>query len=207
MDESRGQVAADGVAGGPPRALAPLLALTLWNLCYFIGAPLATGAGGREVCACARTTPNGSKRSRPRAYRKSGFHALVAATTRDGLSALDGRATQARAIKLWTAQVAADLGGDLSAQELTLLDVAAVDMALLAAADAWLKENAGQVVNKRKRTFVPLVKERLAVAAHLAELLKTLGTKRRARPLPSLSAHIAASEKGEAPTAGDSPAA
>ncbi len=127
-----------------------------------------------------------------RAYRVSGFHALVAAVSRDGLSALDGRSSEARAIRLWKAQVTADLGDDLSCQEKTLLDVAAVDMTLLAVADSWLKENAGQVVNRRRRTFVPLVAERLRVASHLAELLKILGTKRRPRPLPSLRERLAA---------------
>lgn len=109
-----------------------------------------------------------SRSKRPRPYRKSGFHALVKAASRAGLSAPDGRSTQARALKVWKAQVAADLGDDLSAQQRTLLDVAAVDMALLSVADAWLKEHAGEVVNKRKRTFVPLVLERLRVASHLA---------------------------------------
>ncbi len=138
----------------------------------------------------ARTTSDGSRSRRRRAYRKSGFHAMAASLSRDGLSALDGRSTQARAIKVWKAQVSADLGDDLSAQELTLLEVAAVDMALLTVADTWLRENAAGVINKRKRTFVPLVKERLAVASHLAELLRVLGTKRRARPLPSLRAEL-----------------
>jgi hypothetical protein len=122
----------------------------------------------------SRTAPESRPRRR-RAYRKSGFHALVAATSRNGLSALAGRSSAARAIKLWQAQIAADLGEDLSAQQRTLLDVAAVDMALLAIADAWLKENADALIDRRRRTFVPLVAERLRVASHLANLLKTLG--------------------------------
>jgi hypothetical protein len=77
---------------------------------------------------------------------------MAAALSRDGLSALDGRSTQTRGIKAWQAQVSADRGGDLSAQELTLLEVAAVNMALLAVADTCLRENAAGVINKRKRT-------------------------------------------------------
>jgi hypothetical protein len=148
--------------------------------------------------------------SRPKArrqYRVSGFHALVAAVQRDGLSALDGRSSEARAIRLWKAQVSADLGDDLSAQELTLLDVAAVDMALLSVADAWLKENAGHVVNRRKKTFVPLVAERLRVASHLAELLKALGIKRRPKPAPTLAEFLAQREREKAtvPTSSEAP--
>lgn len=146
-------------------------------------------------------TAPATPRRRPRPYRRTGFHALVAATTRDGLSALDGRSTQARAIKLWTQQVTADLGGDLSAQQRTLVDIAAVDMALLAVADAWLKENAGQVVNRRKRAFVPLVAERLRVVQHLSDVLVQLGLERKVEP-PSLASHLAnrrpAGDEGQA---------
>jgi hypothetical protein len=103
---------------------------------------------------------------------------------------------------LWQAQIASDLGDELSAQERTLLGVAAVDMALLAVADAWLKENGGAIVNRRRRTFVPLVGERLRVASHLAELLKTLGLKRRAKQLPSLAEIMRESGKRSAAPAG-----
>jgi hypothetical protein len=132
-----------------------------------------------------------SRLKRPRPYRVSGFHALVRATTSKGLSALDGRSTQARALKVWKAQVAADLGDDLTAAQRTLLDVAAVDMALLSVADAWLREHAAEIVNKRRRTFVPLVAERLRVASHLADLLRALGLERRAKVVPSISQFIA----------------
>src|SRR5262245_31228771 len=108
----------------------------------------------------ARKGPGRPQRSR-RPYRMSGFHAMVAATSHAGLSALDGRSSAARAIRQWQAQVSADLGDDLSAQERTLLDVAAVDMAVLAVADSWLKTNAAAVVNRRRKAFVPLVAERL----------------------------------------------
>jgi hypothetical protein len=116
---------------------------------------------------------------------------MSTALSRRGLSALDGRSAGARALKVWKAQVAADLGDDLSAQERTLLDVAAVDMALLAVADSWLRENAVRIVNRRKRTLVPLVAERLRVASHLVELLKALGLKRVAKRVPSLREYLA----------------
>jgi hypothetical protein len=64
--------------------------------------------------------PSGPRPKHPRAYRVSGFHALVAATSRAGLSALDGRSSTARAIRLWQAQIASDLGDELSSQERTL---------------------------------------------------------------------------------------
>jgi hypothetical protein len=123
-----------------------------------------------------------------RAYRMTGFHAQVKALSRRGLSALDGRSALARAVRDWRAAVMVDLGGeaDLSQAERTLLDVAAQDVVLLAVADGWLRENAAGVVNRRKRAFVPLVEQRLRVATHLADQLKLLGLRRRAKPVPSL---------------------
>ena len=136
-------------------------------------------------------TPPESKPKRRRPYRKSGFHSSATALSTRGLSALDGRSAEARSLRDWKAQIAADLGDDLSGQELTLLDAAALDMALLALADAWLQENAAVVINKRKRCFVPLVAERLRVASHLAELLSKLGLKRRAKPTQDLQTYLA----------------
>jgi hypothetical protein len=133
------------------------------------------------------TAPKSAPRQR-RAYRKSGFHGTAAALSRSGLSALDGRSALARAVRDWKAAVAEDLGGDvtLSQAQRTLLEAAAVDVVLLGVADAWLRENASSVVNKRKRAFVPLVEQRLRVATHLAGLLETLGLKRVPKPVPTL---------------------
>lgn len=121
-----------------------------------------------------------------RAYRLSGFHGMQAALTKRGISALDGRSASARHVARWKADVTADLGGDLSTAKRTLLEVAAMDVALLAVADSWLREHAAGVINRKRKTFVPLVTERLRVAAHLADVLKLLGLERKAREVPSL---------------------
>jgi hypothetical protein len=110
-----------------------------------------------------------------------------AALSKGGLTALDGRSAEARALKAWKAEIVADLGGDLSAQQLTLLDSAAVSMALLAVADAYLRELGAGIVNRKRKTFVPLVQERLRVAQHVADTLKTLGLARVAKTVPALA--------------------
>ena len=135
--------------------------------------------------------PAKQRQKRPRGYRKAGFHRLIAALSQGGLSALDGRSAASKAITRWKAEVAADLAYDLSTAERTLLEVAAGDVALLTVADAWLRENSSQVINRRRKTFVPLVTERLRVAAHLKEVLVTLGLKRQAKPVPQLSEYLA----------------
>jgi len=129
---------------------------------------------------------------RPRAYRKSGFHGTQRALSKRGISALDGRSAIARAVRDWRASVAGDLGGEevLSQQQRTLLDVAAQDVVLLSVADAWLRENAEKIVNKRRRALVPLVEQRLKVASHLTGLLKDLGLERKAKPLPGLAEYM-----------------
>lgn len=136
--------------------------------------------------------PTAKPSKRPRPYRKSGLHAAKAALSKRGLSALDGRSAIARAVRAWWAAVASDLGGEaeLSQQQRTLLDVAAQDVVLLQVADSWLQEHAGSVVNKRRRAFVPLVEQRLRVAAHLAGLLKDLGLERKAKPVPTLAEYL-----------------
>lgn len=121
-----------------------------------------------------------------RAYRLSGFHGMQAALTKRGISALDGRSASARHVARWKADVTADLGGDLSTAKRTLLEVAAMDVALLAVADSWLREHAAGVINRKRKTFVPLVTERLRVAAHLADVLKLLGLERRAKVVGTL---------------------
>jgi hypothetical protein len=50
----------------------------------------------------------------------------------------------ALALAKWKVDVSSNLGDDLSTAERTLLEVAAGDMALLATADAWLRENPGR---------------------------------------------------------------
>ena len=61
------------------------------------------------------------------ARRKGGkpaFRNAVRALYDGGLSALDGRSKAARAVSTWRSGVEADLGGDLSVAQRTLLEVA-----------------------------------------------------------------------------------
>lgn len=153
--------------------------------------------------------PAAKPSKRPRPYRKSGVFAAKAALSKRGLSALDGRSAIARAVRAWQQAVAADLGGEamLSQQQRTLLDVAAQDVVLLQVADSWLREHSGAVINKRRRAFVPLVEQRLRVAAHLAGLLKDLGLDRKAKPVPTLQEYFSKRSNGarEATGAQDGP--
>jgi len=135
----------------------------------------------------------------PRRTHRHGVHALRRQMQRRGIDALDGRSRESRALKLWRENVTVDLGNDLSAQQRTLVDLAAVDVALIAAADSWIQANAGQVISKRRKSFAPLIAERTRLASHLQGVLMALGLERKAPPIATL-AEILASDPKEAPT-------
>jgi hypothetical protein len=123
---------------------------------------------------------------------KRAFRTVERALTKGGLSALDGRSSAARAVSAWKQAVAEDLGGveTLSQAQLTLLDLAAVDVALIALADDWIRSMGAGILSKRRGTYRPVVRDRQRVADHLAGLLKQLGLERRAR-VQSIEAWLA----------------
>lgn len=125
----------------------------------------------------------------PRPYVKTGVFGLKRRLKERGIKALDQRTSAARAIKAWRADVERDLGGAdlLSRQQQTLLDMAAAAVFLLGQIDAWIGGRPELVVNTRRRSVAPVVRERVAVADHLARLLTQLGLERRAKPVPSLA--------------------
>ena len=135
----------------------------------------------------------------PRRTHRHGVHALKNQMQRRGIDALDGRSRESRALKLWRENVTVDLGNDLSAQQRTLVDLAAVDVALIAAADSWIQANAGQVISKRRKSFAPLIAERTRLASHLQGVLQALGLERRAPRTLTLSQILASGPPKEAP--------
>jgi hypothetical protein len=139
-------------------------------------------------------TPAGPPSKRPRPYHKSGVFGLQKRLKEKGLRALDGRSSLARSISAWRSEVEADLGGpaELSRAEHTVLDMAAAAAVMLHQIDAWVGAHPGLLVNSRRRSVAPIVRERIAVAAHLKDLLGTLGLKRRVREVPSLAKYLAA---------------
>lgn len=76
----------------------------------------------------------------------------------------------------------ADLGGDVSTQEAAIIDLAVKSKLLLDSIDTWLLVQPS-LVNARKRTLLPVVKERQALADGLARYLSQLGLERR-QPKP-----------------------
>ncbi len=133
--------------------------------------------------------PAQQPRKARRSYQRTGVFGVKRALKEQGIAALDGRTVAARSVREWRRSVEADLGGSaaLSRQEHTLLDMAGAAVFLLGMIDAWIGAHPAQIMNRRKRSLAPVVRERTAVAEHLARLLGQIGLKRVARPVPSIA--------------------
>ena len=80
----------------------------------------------------------------------------------------------------WRADLIADLGGDITTQQAALVDLAVKSKLLLDSIDAWLLIQPS-LVNARKKSPLPVVKERQALADGLARYLLALGLHRRVK--------------------------
>ena len=121
----------------------------------------------RELCASMTAK---------RDYNKTGLNTLKNRVKARGMRAIDGRSRAAIEVKEFTAGLIADLGGEdqLSTQQLALVDLAARAYLFLGQVDSWLADYLNQgksLVNKRNRQLLPAVRERQAIAEHLAKVL------------------------------------
>jgi hypothetical protein len=112
--------------------------------------------------------------------RKHGLNSLKRAWSQLGNRMLDGRSPAAIAIRKWRAELIADLGGDdaVSTQQLAIIDLAGKQKLLLDSIDTWLLSQPS-LINARKRSVIPVVLQRQALADGLAKYLSQLGLQRR----------------------------
>jgi hypothetical protein len=97
---------------------------------------------------------------------------------------LDGRSAVAVAVRAWKADVRADLGGDLSRAQETVLEAAAQAWVILSSLDDYIARQPSLVT--RKRQLLPVVRDRMQVADSLARHLERLGLERKVRPVPDI---------------------
>ena len=135
-----------------------------------------------------------------------GLYTLQSAVDRLGTRGLDGRSAVAQALKRWRADIVTSLGGEdvLSAQELTIIELASRTKLLLDSIDSYLL-GLPSLVNKRRRALHPVVRERQALADALAKYLGQLGLQRREKKVADLATYLAtkASEANAEGTDGD----
>jgi hypothetical protein len=92
---------------------------------------------------------------------------------------LDGRSAVAVAVRQFKADVTADLGGDLSRAQATILEDAAQSWIIRQALDDFISRQPS--ITTKKRGILPVVLERMRIAEHLARQLDRLGLERRAK--------------------------
>src|SRR5438552_11805284 len=135
----------------------------------------------------------------PRATRRSGrigrppvhgLKTLRRAVTQLTTRRLDGRSAVAVAVRRWKEDVRRDLGGDLTRAQETILEAAAQAWVTLASLDDWIARQPSLVTKKRQ--VLAVVMQRMQIAEGLARNLERLGLERRAKPVPELTAYLAA---------------
>jgi hypothetical protein len=140
-----------------------------------------------------------------RQYSKHGLTTLKSAVKKLGARAIDRRTRTGRALAAWGADIVADLGGRdaVSTSQAALIDLAVRTKLMLDSVDAWILAQK-TLVNSRKKSLLPVVRERQSLAAHLQSLLKDLGLERKAKQLPSLEEYLRGRARAALP---DGPAA
>lgn len=96
-----------------------------------------------------------------------------------GLKVLDRRTSGAQALLSWRSELIGALGGEeqLSPQMVTLVEQVVRLKLFLDHTDSFLLAMPS-IINNRKKKMVPLVKERLALAAELRATLQLIGLKK-----------------------------
>jgi hypothetical protein len=119
----------------------------------------------------------------PKGNRYAETHGLISmkkALAGLGSRAVDGRTSLGYALKKWRKDLINDLGGpeNVSVQQEALVDLAVKSKLLLDSIDAWLLVQP-TLVNKQKKTLLPVVVQRTALANSFASYLNQLGLERR----------------------------
>jgi hypothetical protein len=112
-----------------------------------------------------------------------------------GRKVVDMRTRLGKELMRWRGELVADLGGEgqLSTQQLALVDISMRTKLLLDSIDAWLLSQPS-IIDKRRRQLFPVVQQRTALADALARYLGSLGLARAAKQMPRLSDYL---KKGE----------
>lgn len=149
----------------------------------------ASHSKGNSKVAPRRKNTAARKCARP--YSRTGLHALKARVKVRGLHAIDMRTAAARALIAWRSELLTDLGGEgnVSAQRLALIDIATRTRLYVDSLDAWIMEQPS-LVNRRKKSVLPILRERQQLADSLARILGQLGLERLSKPVKSLADHI-----------------
>jgi hypothetical protein len=130
---------------------------------------------------------NGTASRHPRRARRPthGLKVWRRALAKLGTTKLDQRSAVAIGVKRFMGDVVRDLGGDPSAQQLAVLEVAARTKIMLDAVDDWLLRQPSLLVVK-KRSLIPALAQRQQLADSFTRHMQALGLERKAKPVEDI---------------------
>lgn len=130
-----------------------------------------------------------------RPYSRTGLNALKAKVKVRGLASIDRRTLAAQSLLSWKSDLISDLGGKdaVSAAQLALVEAATRTRLYVDHLDAWLMEQRS-LVNGKRRSVLPVLRERQQLVDSLARLLGQLGLERKAPRVPTVAEWMAAQQ-------------
>ncbi len=129
------------------------------------------------------------RRKKPRGTtQRVGYWAAKRALQRFGTHVIDGRSRVAHALDEFRDELVRDLGGPtaVSQQQRVIVDLAVRTHLMVQSVDNYLL-SLGSLVNKRKRSLWPVVRERTSLADSLAKYMSMLGLEKRDPPEKNLT--------------------
>jgi len=134
----------------------------------------------------ASSTKARAKKS-TRIYSKHRLYKLKNSFEVLGKEALDKNTPVGKALSRWRAELMDDLGGPeiCSKQQTVIIDLCVKTHLLLQSIDNWLMHQP-TLINTRKKSVYPVVRERQQLADSLARYMCLLGLERRKKPLASI---------------------
>jgi hypothetical protein len=148
---------------------------------------------------CPPNVPVAAQRGKGAPKRsRHGLAALMSRVKVRGLAVIDMRTSAARELMRWKAELLRDLGGEenISTQRLALVDMAVRTRLFLSHIDAFLLAQSS-LVNKRHRTVLPILRDRMTLSDQLARLLSQLGLDRADTPVQSLAKYVEEKSKAK----------
>lgn len=141
--------------------------------------------------------PASTPKKRTRPYQKHGLTTLKSAVNRLGGRVIDRRTTLGKALDAWRSDLIEDLGGPgaISTQQRSLVDLAVRTKLMLESINAWILTQRS-LVNARKRSLLPVVRERASLAGQFQGLMKDLGLERRPAPAESYADRLNRAAEG-----------
>jgi len=132
---------------------------------------------------------------------RHGLTALKARVTVRGLHAVDMRTAAAQGLVAWRNELLAAFGGpeNVSPQKMALVEMAVRTRLYVDHVDSWLLSQ-DSLVNKRRKSLLPVLRERQVLVDSLSRLLQQLGLERREKPIKSLQEHLRNMEAEKAST-------